>query len=139
MERNDMFLYIVYNKKTQLTKIGITESIERRLGQIEKSCGCKIYNVGSIEIEHALEMEKFLHATFRYKREYGEWFKLDNLDYRFLGNLWCVYFADYYSISYSGDCIEEEMEKRKGVWMFPWRGDNLLDEDIILEIKNSKT
>jgi len=87
-----MILYIIYNKKTKLTKIGITENLEKRITRLEHQCGCPLDCVAWVYIEHARETETFLHATFNCYRQYGEWFSLDKDCIDFLSNFWYSYF-----------------------------------------------
>ncbi|MFA5174676.1 MAG: GIY-YIG nuclease family protein [Candidatus Pacearchaeota archaeon] len=87
-----MILYIIYNKKTQLTKIGITENLEKRIAHLENQCGCSLDCVAWIDIVHARETEIFLHATFDCYRQRGEWFSLDKDGITFLSHFWYEYF-----------------------------------------------
>ena len=88
-----MNIYIVYNETSKLTKIGITEDIERRVAQIENGCGNKIHLVSYANVPHAPEIERFLHATFMCFRGSGEWFMLDGKGIEHLSSLWYTMFS----------------------------------------------
>jgi hypothetical protein len=87
-----MILYIIYNKKTKLTKIGITENLEKRITRLEHQCGCSLDCIAWVDIKHARETEIFLHATFNCYRQHGEWFELDEDSVEFLDSFWYEYF-----------------------------------------------
>jgi len=87
-----MYLYIVYNKSTKLTKIGITDNFERRFEQLKNACGCDLSLVSWAEFDHAGITEKFLHATFKDQKVKGEWFNLNYFKMSWLSAFWRSYF-----------------------------------------------
>ena len=82
------YLYIVYNRKTKLTKIGITENLERRISQIENGIGGGVEFIAWSKFKSAEKTEKFLHSIFQEKRKSGEWFNLDKNEIDYLIDVW---------------------------------------------------
>lgn len=78
----NMFFYIFQNTLTKYIKIGITENIARRSGQLERSCGCKIWQVAWLETHAAATLEKFILDLYDYYREEGEWLNIPNVNDR---------------------------------------------------------
>jgi predicted GIY-YIG superfamily endonuclease len=71
-------LYIIENERLQLTKIGITDNLNRRLRQLECASGCKLNIYYNTElINHAKLIEKSLHEYFKIHRKEGEYFMLN--------------------------------------------------------------
>ena len=79
-----MYLYLVYNSVSNLTKIGITENIERRVLQLTNACGDQLDLVTYIKTGIAPELERLLHVMFSCRRTHGEWFRLTEDDIRLI-------------------------------------------------------
>ena len=70
-------VYILYNPTTNLSKIGITDNIKRRLRQLECSSGTKIELFYHTELlNKAKTIEKSLHLYFNSYRKEGEYFDI---------------------------------------------------------------
>ena len=150
-----MYLYIMYNENTEMIKIGITENLERRQRQIQKSTGCKIKLLGSYKSHYSFGAEQYLLSMYiRYKTE-GEWIKFeekylyDHLRDRFIDTSNYSqdneYFRDYFPFE------KEELLKRKisdklkmqrlNLWKFYrdkiWWLDTIFEaEDMVISKKN---
>lgn len=83
-----MYIYAVYNPMTKLTKIGITEDLDRRVRQIERGIGGTIKILTWADVEFAAEMEKFIHALLSEYRTIGEWFELDENAWEYFKDVW---------------------------------------------------
>ncbi len=61
-----------------VVKIGVTDDIERRLGEVQTGCPYEVRVRTKLIFDtrtEAFAMERHLHQTFRKHRTYGEWFK----------------------------------------------------------------
>lgn len=79
------WIYLLFNKETGLTKIGITTNIKVRTRNLENSCGTKLELLACALMEpnyspKAAEIEKYIHGCFSEKRKVGEWFSLSVRD-----------------------------------------------------------
>jgi hypothetical protein len=116
----DVVLYVVLNPKTKLVKIGVTENLDRRLGQLENSTGVDITILAWAQCKQAKELESLLHKTFTDFRKKGEWFELFQSEMSFLSSFWKIYFSNY---SESGFTSWDEINNpSKDAWIFPWSG-----------------
>jgi hypothetical protein len=92
-EKPNQAVYVFYNPRTHLYKIGISEDVERRCSAISSQSGCKIQHVISLYTETSYNIDgkhtvvsscdesvKFieskLHLYFKDRRRTGEWFDL---------------------------------------------------------------
>lgn len=94
------YVYLVANEITRLCKIGITNNIDNRIGQIRTANGVGIDLLVCIELEvgydeNAKYIENYLHTFFKHKRTFGEWFKLNAKDILAIRNLFYEIFGDY--------------------------------------------
>jgi predicted GIY-YIG superfamily endonuclease len=88
------FVYVIFNKVSNLYKIGITSQIKHRLRQLRTQSGCEIDLVLLLQLhtgydEDAVMVESLLHEYFKQKRTFGEWF---NLDIKCLLSIRCLFF-----------------------------------------------
>ena len=83
-----MYIYVLFNKLTGLTKIGITDDIDRRVKQLENQTGCELNIIAWAILFCAPELEKLLHSMFRNKRAQGEWFNFVFYEARALMFIW---------------------------------------------------
>jgi len=77
--------YIVYDRRSKLYKIGITNDLITRWRGIGSSTGTMPRVVLAVMLEYgydepANELESFLHKYFKSKRQSGEWFELSAFD-----------------------------------------------------------
>ena len=72
--------YIVYNESNNLYKIGKTKDIDSRIKQIQLGTGAKLKII--LLINSNVESE--LHKEFEDCRIHGEWFRLSELDIRYM-------------------------------------------------------
>lgn len=81
----DKYIYIIYNRYTKLTKIGITENYHNRVQNLNNVSGIKLELImlwrfnADTDYNGAL-IEKLLHKYFAIKRKIGEWFELKHRD-----------------------------------------------------------
>ncbi len=71
-------------------KIGRTNSLDRRLAELQTGCPTKIELLHSIETDRPSQLEAKLHRLFAGKRSTGEWFDLQPQDLRYV-----IYHVDY--------------------------------------------
>ena len=103
------WVYLLFNKETGLTKIGITTNIKVRKRNIENSCGTKLELLACALMEpdyspKATDVEKYLHECFSEKRKVGEWFSLSVRD--------IIQAAMVFSCICPGDILRSE----RGMW-----------------------
>lgn len=70
-------VYVIYNPILNITKIGISENINRRKQILECECGCRLsisYNTN--HITGAIYFEELIHDRLKDKRGIGEWFNI---------------------------------------------------------------
>jgi len=77
--------YVMYDKRSKLYKIGITNSLIARWNSIGHNTGTTPRLVIAVLLEcgfdeSANDLESFLHRYFKPKRQRGEWFELSPLD-----------------------------------------------------------
>lgn len=71
-------LYIIHNPQLNITKIGITNNLERRKRQLECASGCKLTIYYYTEYyQRAKLIEDSLHQHFNTQRVEGEFFKIE--------------------------------------------------------------
>jgi len=71
-------LYLIYNSRSDLTKIGISTDVSKRVRSLEQSVGESLYLIAeSSDVVHPKFWEDFLHRQFIEKRRLGEWFQLE--------------------------------------------------------------
>jgi hypothetical protein len=77
-------LYILFISELNISKIGISRNVKKRLSQLQTGCPYEIKILKVYESDLSSKIEKILHRQFRsYKidsSEYnlvGEWFNLD--------------------------------------------------------------
>ena len=90
-----MIFYWLYNKKTKLTKFGITENLEQRVNQLENQSGCNLDIIAQYDCEHAQSIEIFIHSTYKAYRQRGEWFALSDKEVSMLFTLLDTYFDSF--------------------------------------------
>lgn len=72
-------VYVLRNTATDMVKIGVTNSIERRLAELQNASGCEIVvEFLSLKSDNAQKIEKKLHQHFKEKRGLGEWFSISH-------------------------------------------------------------
>lgn len=72
-------VYLLFDWKTGLYKIGLSNNITRRMGQIAlaRDCDLRLVNMIGFQSRHrAFLCERILHEWFEEKRRDGEWFRL---------------------------------------------------------------
>jgi predicted GIY-YIG superfamily endonuclease len=79
------WVYLMYNRYSNLYKIGITNSLKNRWKAISLNSGGGLKLVQAIEMEaeydeSALDAERAIHKIFKNKRVCGEWFALSIYD-----------------------------------------------------------
>ena len=84
-EINPTWIYLLFNKETGLTKIGITTNMRERKRNLQNSCGAKLELLACAQMEpdyspRAADIEKYIHGCFSEKRKVGEWFSLSVRD-----------------------------------------------------------
>jgi len=95
-------LYVLYNKYTGYTKIGITNNTNRRFKELSLASGVAlevlIYAEFQVDYDETpKEVELFLHKYFENKRILGEWFNLSLRDFVEVRNLiWRLDCEDVY-------------------------------------------
>lgn len=104
-----MWIYLLFNKETGLTKIGITTNMKERKRSLQNSCGTKLELLACALMEpdyspKAAEIEKYLHECFSEKRKVGEWFSLSVRD--------IIQAAMLFSCVCPGDILRSE----RGMW-----------------------
>lgn len=70
-------LYVIFNPITNLTKIGISENVQKRKQTLEAACGVPlelIYHTNHLLCASQYETEA--HVTFHDQRAIGEWFHI---------------------------------------------------------------
>lgn len=71
------FVYVVYNPKTKLTKIGRSTNPKSRIKSLAFGAGCDLKELAIVRVEDCSQVENMLHKKFNHARKVGEWFKLD--------------------------------------------------------------
>jgi len=87
----DEYVYVFFNKHTNLYKIGITKNVRERYMMLSNQSGCWLDIINYYEIDgypfgcvSSRHKEKFLHDFFNDKRIIGEWFELNQKDLNFI-------------------------------------------------------
>ena len=80
-EGYNCWIYFIKNDSTGLYKIGITQQIKRRIGELNRQNGGSISFIIAAEIDEscrctAHHIEKLLHKHYDKNRVISEWFKL---------------------------------------------------------------
>ena len=117
-ESKPTWIYLLFNKETGLTKIGITTNIKERKRSLQNSCGTKLELLACALMEPdyspmAAEIEKYLHECFSEKRKVGEWFNLSVRD--------IIQAATVFTRICPGDILRSE----RGMWN-PFRTKNTI-------------
>ena len=71
------FVYVVYNPKTKLTKIGKSINPKSRIKSLALGAGCDLKELAIVRVENCSQVENMLHKKFNHARRVGEWFKLN--------------------------------------------------------------
>jgi len=76
------YLYMIFNKFTKLTKVGVTNSMTNRLNQLSAQNGVDLDLVMYLELEIGIDvspkwLEEFVHSYFKKQRQRGEWFNFN--------------------------------------------------------------
>ena len=71
------YVYGVYNRFSNLVKIGLTGYPKKRLRDIEVSGGVQIDVVAVIEVSDPVKIEAEIHRELAEHRTLGEWFNCD--------------------------------------------------------------
>lgn len=77
---NYQWVYCFYNPDSGLTKIGVSNNINRRKKDLEYSSGSDLILLYSVKCYEHLFLEKLLHSYFSDYRRNGEWFRLSTHD-----------------------------------------------------------
>jgi len=75
-----MPVYFVAEKTNDVIKIGVSNQIQRRLGQLQTANANELELMGWIVSENDYLTEKSLHRKYDSKRERGEWFSITQDD-----------------------------------------------------------
>lgn len=68
-------IYVLYNPVLNITKIGISENINKRKRDLECACGCELeLHYNTTHILNAITFESLCHSKLAEKRRIGEWF-----------------------------------------------------------------
>lgn len=79
------FIYVITAQEFPCAyKIGLTNSIERRLAEMQTGCPHLLFALRCYEVKNPVAVEAMLHAFFHKKRIRGEWFKLDDTDLAYI-------------------------------------------------------
>lgn len=83
--KNEIGLYLIRNSDNNKLKIGITNNLQRRLKEIQKSfqfCGVipKLNVECFIKYEHNAELEEYLHKELKEFNHQNEWFSIDDIN-----------------------------------------------------------
>ena len=71
-------VYIIFNARTNLTKIGVSNDVDKRLTSLQSSTGCYLKLIYATQnINNAYEVEKIMHILYKNNRQLGEWFLID--------------------------------------------------------------
>jgi hypothetical protein len=86
------FIYVITAQEFIGTyKIGLTNSIERRLADMQTGCPYLLFALRSYMVTNPVAVEAMLHAFFHKKRVRGEWFRLDDTDLNYIDDaMTCV-------------------------------------------------
>ena len=82
MPAKQHLVYVVQQGQTGPVKIGHTSNLTSRLRSLQGGCADKLSVCREIpceSVDHAIEVEKHLHAMFAAHRKSGEWFSADAL------------------------------------------------------------
>ena len=74
------FVYVVYNPKTKLTKIGRSTNPKSRIKSLAFGAGCDLKELAIVRVEDCSQVENMLHKKFNHARKMGEWFKLNEVE-----------------------------------------------------------
>lgn len=76
--RNDYSGYVyLITSEVGLTKIGLTDDVQKRFGSIDSCSPCRIELHHCQFVQDTNRLERLLHQHFASKRVKGEWFNLD--------------------------------------------------------------
>ena len=77
-----MKLYVIRSPEIGLCKIGITDSVSRRLRELQGSSAYRLDLILEFECPEvfARAWEKYIHHSLGYCRTHGEWFKLTEVE-----------------------------------------------------------
>lgn len=89
------YVYVIVNKDSGLSKIGITNNLKVRFRQLKNQSGSNLHLLLTLGCERGYAemnsvLEAWLHEQFKPKRVVGEWFKLtarDLVEIRSIGDL----------------------------------------------------
>jgi len=71
-------VYVIYNRKFKMTKIGFSNNPKRRLETLQTACGCELQlYYCSKQIYNYAEVESNMHSLYSDKRGLGEWFYME--------------------------------------------------------------
>lgn len=76
-EEQVRFVYMIQCESTGRIKIGITDDVESRVGDIQRMSPSKL-NIIAVFASDGNAVEGFFHRTFRNYRIHGEWFEPDD-------------------------------------------------------------
>jgi hypothetical protein len=79
------WVYLIYNPRNGLTKIGRSNDVHRRYIDLANASGCPLEIIAAIELTPNLSpcdklLERVLHEYYHSKRIQGEWFRLSVWD-----------------------------------------------------------
>ena len=78
-------LYLITAKEfDSIYKIGITNDLINRLGNMQVGCPYQLYAYKLYQVQNADYCESLLHAFFIKKKIRGEWFRLSELDLSYI-------------------------------------------------------
>jgi hypothetical protein len=68
-------VYVIFNPDFNITKIGISDNVDKRRKDLEGACGCELLLHYSTEhVFNAIKFEALAHEKLAHKRRIGEWF-----------------------------------------------------------------
>lgn len=70
------YVYLVRRRGDGIYKIGMTETLARRINTIATSCGSFVDLISHADVKNHDEIERMLHRQFKEKNIIGEWFSL---------------------------------------------------------------
>lgn len=74
---NERVVYFIGNTEEGCVKIGYSNNVEKRLGQLKTGCPFPIRILCIIPSESPVTLESTLHGKYKKYRLHGEWFKIE--------------------------------------------------------------
>lgn len=74
---NSQAIYVIYNPDFNITKIGISDNVEKRRVSLQGACGCELLlHYNTKHVFNAKIHEEEAHKKLADKRRVGEWFNI---------------------------------------------------------------